>query len=57
MCCVGQIVEKPRRNLEKVRPREDLKPSDVLKANPRVFLRNIPRHSDSPERGLFQILS
>ena len=33
---MGQIVEKPRRDLEKVLPREDLKPRDVLKANPRA---------------------
>ena len=42
---MGQIVEKPRGDLEKVLPREDLKP--------RVCLRNIPRHSDSPEGELF----
>ena len=29
---VGQIVEKPRGDLEKVLPREDLKPRDVPKA-------------------------
>ena len=42
---LGQIVEKPRGDLEKVLPREDLKL--------RVCLRNIPRHSDSPEGELF----
>ena len=42
VCCVGQIVEKPRGNLEKVRPREDLKPSDVLKANPKGFPSEYP---------------
>ena len=29
---MGQIVEKPRGDLEKVLPREDLKPRDVPKA-------------------------
>ena len=43
---LGQIVEKPRVELEKVLPREDLKPRDVPKANPRA-------HSDSPEGELF----
>ena len=36
---LGQIVEKPRGDLEKVLPREDLKPRDVPKANPRVCRR------------------
>ena len=33
---MGQIVEKPRGDLEKVLPRKDLKLRDVPKANPRV---------------------
>ena len=43
---MGQIVEKPRGDLEKVLPREDLKRRDVP-------LRKIPSHSDSPEGELF----
>ena len=39
---LGQIVEKPRGDLEKVLPREDLKPKDVPKANPRVQPEGLP---------------
>ena len=35
---MGQIVEMPRGDLEKVLPREDLKPRDVPKTNPRAQL-------------------
>ena len=34
---MGQIVEKPRGDLEKVLPREDLKPRDVPKEYPEAF--------------------
>ena len=37
-CKMGQIVEMPRGDLEKVLPREDLKPRDVPKTNPRAQL-------------------
>ena len=40
---MGQIVEKPRGDLEKVLPREDLKPRDVPKANPRAQIVEKPR--------------
>ena len=54
---LGQIVEKPRGDLEKVLPREDLKPRDVPKTNPRAQPEGLPseypRHSDSPEGELF----
>ena len=40
-------MEKPRGNLEKVLPREDLKPRDVPKANPRAqpsaFPQSVPQ--------------
>jgi hypothetical protein len=39
---MGQIVEKPRGDLEKVLPREDLKPRDVPKANPRAQPEDLP---------------
>ena len=42
-----QIVEKPRGDLEKVLPREDLKPRDVPKANPRAQPEGLP--SEYPE--------
>ena len=35
---MGQIVEMPRGDLEKVLPREDLKPRDVPKTNLRAQL-------------------
>ena len=44
---LGQIVEKPRGDLEKVLPREDLKPRDVPKANPRAQPEGLP--SEYPE--------
>ena len=44
---LGQIVEKPRGDLEKVLPREDLKPRDVPKANPRAQPESLP--SEYPE--------
>ena len=44
---MGQIVEKPRGDLEKVLPREDLKPRDVLKANLRAQPEGLP--SEYPE--------
>ena len=40
-------MEKPRGDLEKVLPREDLKPRDVPKANPRAQLGGLP--SEYPE--------
>ena len=39
---MGQIVEKPRGDLEKVLPREDLKPRDVQKANPSAQPKGLP---------------
>ena len=39
---MGQIVEKPRGDLEKVLPREDLKPRNVPKANPRAQPKGLP---------------
>ena len=44
---MGQIVEKPRGDLEKVLSREDLKPRDVPKANPRAQPEGLP--SENPE--------
>ena len=57
---LGHIVENPRGNLERVRPRENLKPRDVPKANPRVQPKGLP--SEYPEAfrfslgGTYQIL-
>ena len=39
---LGQIVEKPRGDLKKVLPREDLKPRDVPKANQRAQPEGLP---------------
>ena len=45
-------MEKPRGDLEKVLPREDLKPRDVPKANPRAQPEGLP-----PEGELFSDIS
>jgi hypothetical protein len=39
---LAQIVQKPRGDLEKVLPREDLKPRDVPTANPRAQPEGLP---------------
>ena len=44
---MGQIVEKPRGDLEKVLTREDLKPRYIPKANPRAQPEGLP--SENPE--------